>query len=133
MATQIQANTQSYLGRRVLQANGIFSAIGGAIFTLAAGPIADFTGLPSPLALVIGLGVLAYAAALFATAARSPIPRRLMLAAALLDTIWVVGSVLLLVSGWLPLTEAGRGLVIVLAVIVAGFALAEFYTWERMA
>jgi hypothetical protein len=46
---------------------------------------------------------------------------------AIIDSAWVVGSVILLLSSWIPFTTEGKWAVGVVAVIVAMFASLEFY------
>ena len=102
--------TKSNLLSRVLQANGIFSGLSGVILTFAAGPLASFLGLNAPIILVaIGIALILYAPGLFYVAAQTPINRRFVMAAVILDAAWVIGSIDILITDWVPLTSAAGG------------------------
>jgi hypothetical protein len=123
----ISQNPDSLL-RRTLQANALFSGISGLAFTAAAQPIALFLGLDAPFVLVaIGVGLLLYALALWFNAGRHPLNRPFVWAAIIGDTAWVVGSYIILLTDWLPLTSAGWWAVAIVADLVAIFAVLQFY------
>lgn len=124
--------TKSNLLSRVLQANGLFSGLSGIMLTFAAGPIATFLGLNSPMILVgIGIALILYAPALFYVAAQTPINRKLVMTAIILDVAWVIGSIDLLVTDWVPLTTVGWWAVAIVADIVAVFAIVQYYALRR--
>jgi hypothetical protein len=81
---------------------------------------------------MIGVGLLGYAAALFYMTQQAHITRAQALTFVLADAAWVVGSVVLLVTNWLPLTTVGWWLAAVTAVIVAGFAELQFVGMQRL-
>jgi hypothetical protein len=131
--TTVQSTTQSNFLRRVLQANGIFSGLSGVAFILAARPLAAFLGLAAPVILMgIGLGLLLYAVALFREAARETIDRQFVIAAIIMDAAWVVGSIVLLLTGWVPFTLAGKWAIALVADLVAIFAGLQFYGLRRL-
>ncbi len=131
--TTVQSTTQGNFLRRVLQANGIFSGLSGVAFILGARPLAAFLGLTAPLILMgIGLGLLLYAAALFREAARESIDRQFVVAAIIMDAAWVVGSIILLLTGWVPFTLAGKWAIALVADLVAVFAGLQFYGLRRL-
>lgn len=133
MATPtITRHTDTRLLRRTLQANGIFSGVSGFTFTIGVGPITTFLGVGSPIILlVIGLMLLLYAVLLFLTAARQPIDRQAGFLYATIDSIWVVGSIMLLLTNWVPLTAGGKWSVGLVAAVVALFAELQFYgAWK---
>ena len=132
IAQTTSQSTKSNLLSRVLQANGVFSGLSGVTLTFAAGPLAAFLGLTSPTILVIiGIGLMLYAPALFYMAAQTPTNRKLVMAAIILDVAWVIGSIDLLVTDWVPLTTAGWWAVAIVADIVAVFAIVQFYALRR--
>jgi hypothetical protein len=123
----ISQNPDSLL-RGTLYANALFSGISGLAFAVAAQPIALFLGLDAPFVLVgIGIGLLFYALALWYNASRHPLSRAFVWAAIIGDTAWVVGSYILLLTNWLPLTPAGWWAVAIVADLVAIFAVLQFY------
>jgi len=119
--------------RHILRANGVFSGLSGLLFAVAGGPIANFIGLPSPLALVVvGLGLIGYAAALFTASNRAELNRQEVIAFIVMDVAWVVGSGLLLITAWIPFTLGGKWAVAIAADAVALFALGQFVGLRRM-
>ena len=128
MANQTTArNSDSRLLRRTLQANGIFCGMSGAAFIVEAGPLTTFLGLSTPIILLLlGLVLLLTAVLLFRAAAPRSIDYRTGLLYAIIDSAWVVGSVILLLSSWIPFTTEGKWAVGVVAVLVALFASLEF-------
>ena len=125
-------STKSNLLSRVLQANGIFSGLSGVALTFAAAPIAAFLGLNSPVLLVgIGIALILYAPTLFYIAAQTPVNRKLVMTAIILDVAWVIASIDILVTDFVPLTNAGWWAVAIVADIVAVFAIVQFYALRR--
>ena len=127
-------NSDSRLLRRTLQGNGIFCGLSGAAFMVGAWPLTTFLGLSTPIILlVLGLILLLTALSLFRAAAPHSIDYRIGLLYAIIDSMWVVGSVILLLTSWIPFTTEGKWAVGVVAIIVALFASLEFYgsSWAR--
>jgi len=73
-----------------------------------------------------------YGVALFFLAAQQRINPKLALAVILLDVIWVIDSIVLLLSGRLPVTTTGIWIIAILALIVAGFAEVQYLGLRRM-
>lgn len=136
MATQVtNQNAQTAKSstlQRVLRGNAIFSGISSIVFIIGSAPLASFMGVPDATYLVVvGLSLLIFSAGLLTIAARPSIDRRLALAIAIADTGWVAASALVLIANLLPLSEAGRWVVALLAEVVAVFAMLQFYTlWK---
>jgi hypothetical protein len=106
----------------------LFSLLGGLVFALGGNPLADTLGIPYPGVLTpIGVVLIVYAGSLFWTATRDPLPHSLALTAVVLDVVWVLGSVVLLLSDVLPLTTVGRWTVLLLADAVLAFAVLQAY------
>jgi hypothetical protein len=121
----------TFLGR-VLQANGIFSGLSGLALIVDAGPIATFLGINAPWVLAaIGVGLVIYAIDLFWIASREPIDARFATGAIVMDGLWVLGSILLLVTDWVPFTDAGKWTVGIVADLVATFAILQFIGLRR--
>lgn len=133
MATQTTTqHSTSLLLRRTLQANGIFSSLGGVMLIAGTVPITAFLGLQTPIILiVVGIVSLLYAVSLFLTTARPSIDRRSGMTYAFLDSAWVVASLVILVTGWVSLTIEGKWAVGLVAVIVAIFAELQFIGSRR--
>lgn len=134
MTTQTSSQTDNAtLLRRALLGNAVFSGVSGLALALAAGPLASLMGLPSPLILiVVGLGVLGYAAIVFRISTRPSISRAEAIFTVIADSSWVVGSLVLLLTGWVSFTPTGKWLVAIAADIVAVFALMQFIGFRRL-
>jgi hypothetical protein len=118
--------------RGVLQANMIFSGLSGLLLAAAATPLSSWLGVPAVWPLVgIGIGLLGFAWLLFQITRQSPIDLRQASLTFWLDVAWVVGSALLLTTGWVPLTTAGWWAVLLVADVVALFAILEFVGIRR--
>jgi hypothetical protein len=75
--------------------------------------------------------LILYAVGLWQIAARDPINRRLALTAAILDASWVIGSLVILLTGWLSLTASGKWGVAIVADLVSIFAGLQFYALRQ--
>jgi hypothetical protein len=119
--------------RRILYANAIFSGVSGILFVLASNPIAKFIGLDASLPiLIIGIGLIGYAALIYSNVSRREISPSFVLIAVIGDTSWVLLSILLLTTGWVSFSMEGKWLVGSIAMIVDIFATLQFLEWRKM-
>ena len=135
MATQtLPAADHSNLLRRAIQADGVFTLLGGLLLAVDAGPLAAFIGLPESWILTaMGLFCVGYSALLFLAARRSPVDRGRALSFMLADVAWVVASAAILLGGWAPLNTAGVWFVLIVADVVGIFAALKYVGWRRLA
>lgn len=115
--------------KSVLIANGVSCLLFGALFTILPDETAQFLGTPPNwLVIVVGIGLIGNAFALFWTA-RSAKPRRLgVLFFVVGDLAWVVATVLLVAIGiWITNSTA-----IAYSLIVAVWVAACGYTQFRL-
>lgn len=111
--------------RSTLVINGISTVLCGLVLLAAPGTLAELLGLSAPTLLaVVGGGLVLYAAGLFWTARRHPIPDAAAWTAIVLDLGWVIGSVAIIEVG--ILTRIGAGLVALVAAVVLAFAVLQF-------
>jgi hypothetical protein len=119
--------------RRVLQGNAAFSTISGLGVAVASRPLAEFIGLAYPLALVIiGIGLLPFAAFVFGATMKDRIDRRQAITIIAMDLSWVIGSAIILLANWPPLTVAGKWTVGLLAEAVFTFAVLQMIGLRRL-
>ena len=112
---------------RILQLNGFATALSAVGMLAARGILPPLFGLGSPAVLdVIAVGLLAYAVALFAAAARRPVSATTMMAFTAADAVWVVGSAIVLLLYWAQLAPIARFLVIAGALAVELFASLQY-------
>jgi hypothetical protein len=133
VTTQAGSLARSNLLRYTLRGDGLGTLAIGAICLVDAQPLATFLGVQPALALgILGAVLVLYGAFLLYTAAQTQLNRRVVIAAIVLDLIWVIDSAILLVAGWLPLTSAGMWTIGLLAVAVAVIAELKFFGLRRM-
>lgn len=103
--------------RRALQADSLVVLVSGVAFAVGAGPLSQRTGLPNLVVLELGIALLAYGAFLWWAINSLPL-RQVGWFNVAIGVLWVVGSIVLLVGGWLPLTSFGWWFVVVVAIAV---------------
>ena len=125
------AAKSSALLRRTLAANATFSALSGAAMIALAGPLDRFMGLGlSWLLIVIGAGLLGFAA-LIALNARRPQINRAEAWLTVASDAAVLGSVIVVFGFSDLLSTGGKLLVAFVAVAVADFALFQYLGLRR--
>lgn len=119
------ANDRNLL-RLALLGDAAASGATGLLLAAGADPLAPLLGLPEPLLRAAGLVLLPYAAAVAWVGTRTAPARAAVLAAIVLNLLWVADSALLLAIG--PVTPTGLGTAFVLAqaLVVLGFAAAQW-------
>jgi hypothetical protein len=129
--TVVRSNSASLL-RTVLRGNTLFSLVSGITLVIGAGTLSVFTGIePAIVLTVVGVGLIIYAAFLWYVAAPQTPNRRLVWSVIVADTLWVVGSIILLFADPLSLTIAGKWAVGILADVVATFAVLQYLGLRR--
>jgi hypothetical protein len=119
--------------RSILYSNAVFSGVSGLLFIFASRPIAAFIGLDMPLAiLAIGVGLVGYAALIYVNAFHPQISPRFVIFAVVCDSLWVLLSIILLLTNWVPFTLGGKWAVGIVAAIVDVFATLQFFEWRKM-
>ncbi len=112
---------------RILTLNALSTAGCALAMLLGRRFLYSLFGLTSPMLFdVLAVGLLAYAAALWIVSRQDSISPRSLLAFALVDDAWVVGSVIVLELFWVEMAPAARILTIAVALVVAVFALLQF-------
>jgi hypothetical protein len=112
---------------RILILNALSTAGCALAMLLGRGFLYTLFGLTSPMLFdVLAVGLLAYAAALWIASRQESISPRSLLAFALVDDAWVVGSVIALELFWVDMAPFARILTIAVALVVAVFALLQF-------
>lgn len=117
--------------RNVLLADAAASAATGVLMALGAGFLAPVLGLPSILLCEAGIILLPFAVLVAWIAARKPPVRGWVWAVVVCNALWVLDSIVLLMSGWVAPTVLGQAFVIAQAVVVALFAELEYFALRR--
>ena len=111
--------------KTVLTANAAFSALSGVVLAAGSAPIADFADTPTWVPLVVGAGLLPFAALVLTVARSEPLPRPAVQAVLAADIAWVVGAALLIVAGPTLLSTGGKVALAAVSLVVADFAILE--------
>jgi hypothetical protein len=109
--------------RTALRANAAFSALSGLVLAAGSGVLGPWLGIPQATLVVVGVALLPWALLLHRSAARpapSTAEARLAVAG---DLAWVAGSAAVLLLDPIGLTTAGKVAVVVVALLVADFAV----------
>ncbi len=132
----VQTRDQARFLRRALQADAIFSGLSGALAIFDAAPIAALLGFTTPSAtpivMVIGLGLLVWAALSLWLSTRSKLTRGLVFTIVEGNLLWVLATIILLVSGWLPFSTTGKWAIALVADVVGLLALWQYIGWRRL-
>ncbi len=126
MAVQAQRAVPPTFLRRVVQSDGLLCVIAGIVLSLANNLLAVVLGIPAAGLFVLGIVLLVYGSLVVYRAMREPFDRQLAVLVMVGNGLWVLASIAILATGWLPLTPVGWWSVAVLALIVAGFAELQF-------
>lgn len=110
--------------RTALRANAAFSAVSAAILLGLSSPLAGALGAPRSVLLGIGAALALFVVDLLATAHKRPIPSWKVRAFVAMDSLWVLGSVAVVLLPT-PLTTLGRAAVLAVAVVVAALAVQQ--------
>jgi hypothetical protein len=119
--------------QRVLLADAAVSAGFGLLLALDAGWLAPLLNLPAPLLSTAGLLLLPWGAAVAWAGTRRSLPRAAIWTIIGINALWVLDSLLLLVSGWVAPTAAGSAFIVVQALAVALFAELQYSGLRRAA
>lgn len=132
MTAMATIETSDRLLRAALLANAEFSLISGLVLALFSGRIGDWIGAPRIVLLVIGLGLIPWGAYLFIAARRDRMRRADAWLAIVGDDAWVSGTLVLVLGFPTALTTTGNAVAIGVAIVVAGFAIAQFVGLRRI-
>lgn len=132
MATQTLQNDT--LLRNTLRGNSLFSATTGLLLLIGANAIAAFLGITEAATVlaIMGVGIFGFAAFVFFVAGRAIIDSRFGWLIFAMDVIWVVISVVILATDAFGLSTEGRWAVLIVADLVAVFAVLEYVGLRRM-
>lgn len=125
MTSVPSASNEPTLLRRVLLVDAIATGAMGVLLLLGATPLESLLGLPASLLRGVGLLLVPFAVGLVWLAPRAGALPGLVRAVVVANVLWVVASILLLVSGLVNPTRLGTLFVAVQALAVVVFAYLE--------
>ena len=112
--------------RRALLADAIFSGVAALGFTVGASAFATLFNLPEALLRETGLFLIAYTALVGWLAARSAVPKALVMLVIVGNAAWTLASIALLFSGAVSPNLLGQILVVAQAIATGVFAELQF-------
>jgi hypothetical protein len=114
--------TSSTFLSRALLLDAIATGATALLLLAAGGLLAGMLGLPAPLLRYAGLLLVPFVALVAWAASREQAPRHVVQTVIGANVVWVIASILLLLSGWVQPTALGYAFVIGQAVVVGVFA-----------
>ena len=111
---------------RALLADAIFSGVAAVALTFGAGALAPFLNLPEALLRETGLFLIAYTALVGWLAARSSVPKALVLLVIVCNAAWTLGSIALLFSGAVSPNLLGQVFIVAQAIATGVFAELQY-------
>ena len=117
---------------RTVLLDAIATAASGVLMLAARNILYPFFGLTSARLLdIVAVTFIAYAAAIAMVAARPAISRAVLMTIVGVNVASAVASVAILIAFWTELDPIGRGLIILVALIVEAFATLQFAAARR--
>jgi len=117
--------------KNALTGNAIFSVISGLAILSSNRWLVRFLGLPEKVSLaILGVSLIGYAAVLWLNARRTRIKISDAWIAVVMDTVWVVGSYVLILL--VPFSLGGKWVVGLVAELVLAFAILQWLGIRRI-
>ena len=131
MTAMTATSASDQLIRRALLANGVFCMASGLGMAALSGPLSDWIGAPRLVLVLIGVGLVPWGAMLFAFSRRAEVRRADAWSAIAGDEAWVIGTLILVLGFPTALSSAGNALAVVVALVVAAFAVVQYLGLRR--
>jgi hypothetical protein len=127
----VRESTDSLL-RFALRADATLCAAVGLLVAMAADPLSRLSGLSSTSEWIAGAALVIYGVALYTAAGLSDV-RRVGMGVLAGNIVFAILVSVVLVAGWLPLTELGVATTIAFTVLTLAFAYAQYLGVRRLA
>lgn len=119
--------------KRVLVADAAVSGACGLLMVSAAPQLQSLLQLPAAPTRSVGIVLLAYAVFVALVSQRDPLPRAAVWSIVAINVVWVIDSVLLLMSDWVAPNALGVTFICMQAVVVGVFAELQIIGMKRTA
>ncbi len=119
--------------RRALQIDALFSGVSALLLVFGASFLAPLTNLPEGFLRNTGLVLVVFVLGVGYLASRHVMPKGAVVAVIAINAVWTIGSIALLVSGWLSPNLLGQLFIVMQAIAVCVFAELEFIGLRRIA
>ena len=131
IATRPRSETTDSLLRLALRADATLSGLAGLAIAAAAGPLSSLTGLTPAQEYGIGAAFVLYGLVVFSLAAL-PSLRGVGIGVMIANAVGTIGAVIIAVTDWVSLTEAGVIVILAMGVYTAFFALLQYLGVRRL-
>jgi hypothetical protein len=111
--------------RTVLRLDAVASGAIGVLLLAFGWALDDVLGTPLALSVPAGVFLLVWATALIVLSTRPKVSRGAVREVVLVNTLWAIGSVVLVLAGWFDLTALGTAFLLVQAAAVTAFAVLQ--------
>jgi hypothetical protein len=108
--------------RRALQIDALFSGVSALLLVFGASFLAPLTNLPEGFLRNTGLVLVVFVLGVGYLASRHVMPKGAVVAVIAINAVWTIGSIALLVSGWLSPNLLGQLFIVMQAIAVGVFA-----------
>ncbi|HEX2284213.1 MAG TPA: hypothetical protein VHI10_05185 [Mycobacterium sp.] len=132
ITTRPVAESTDSLLRFALRADATLCGAIGLLVAMAADPLSRLTGLSPTSEWIAGAALVVYGAALYAGAGLSDV-KRVGIGVLAGNVVFAIMVTLVLVAGWLPLTQVGVVATAAFTVVTLAFAYAQFLGVRRLA
>jgi hypothetical protein len=128
-----QPNEKSSYLRNAMRADAVFGVLSGLFFIIDAGFIAQFLQAgDSFLYMELGLLLLIHSAGLFFFSRTPNVPRWFVIYALAADAVWMLLSIVLMISNSFGIPEVGKWAIFFVNEIVLAFAVLKFIGMRRL-
>ena len=124
-------NNQSNL-RHILNANAMFSFTSGLFFLLARKPLGEFLGVSTSVMNILAVVMFSYAVLIAFNTQRALISSGFTLFTTIGDSVWVLASILLIITPLFTFTTDAKWAIGITAICVDIFATIQFLEWRKM-
>jgi hypothetical protein len=127
----VRESTDSLL-RFALRADATLCGAVGLLVAMAADPLSRLSGLSSTSEWIAGAALVIYGVALYAAAGLGDV-RRVGFGVLAGNVAFAILVTVVLVAGWLPLTELGVAATVAFTIVTLAFAYAQYLGVRRLA
>ena len=123
--------TKQHFLRRALLADAVISGVSALLFLFAADALSRMFDVPALLFRYAGVGLIPFTAFVAYLCTRDNPPRTAAWTVIALNVVWVLASILVLVTGDLDPNRLGVAFIVVQAIAVAVFAEVQYVGLRR--
>ncbi|MGW4840546.1 hypothetical protein [Streptomyces globisporus] len=118
--------------RLALKLDAVATGLNGIAYLALATVLDSFFGVPTAVQYPVGAFLLLYAVGVLVTGTRKEISRTGLMAVIVANLLWVVLSLVVVVSGVLSPTGVGAVWIVLQSLTVGGFAMLQYIGLKRM-